>query len=759
MKKTLLALALLLGTGGAFAQIGIKADAIQKTQKTTLDKTAVYQEFQKQKQQNNLNGRKDGETIETLCDFQESTAYTFVNSGSRGWQLQPNVTTTFESAAPELFAWTKYRDSLYNTTHWYWTYERVLQSYSIPNTGENGFAFLSYVDIERDGHSGVDLTASIKLNTPIYTHGMRGVDIYFNQVLQRFNSERYYIDWSHDLNFTVYDSIEFNVNGIEMNANDFTYETKRVTLPRGSYNVNVLATTEDQPLYVRIRAYAPGSQDQTQGYYWLIDDISYSDIPENRIDVVSTNYAANTYHIIPTGVMLDTVVFVGVFENTGATDYASAMAKNVFNKVTSNENDEDVYTHVSDNESTEGSLLNALRRDTASNGNVSESRYSQFVTASTVLPYQEIGAYSASTILTSEGNIIATADDTLYFNVRGEMENNSGHYRWAKDRNVIVAHPSHGRSGIFTYGFINYGGTAFLTDQATIGLQGYEVCLPYSANDNNTAVKYITGVEVVPAVDSCRAGAKIQGKLRKYNADATAYDNLIIDVEDEWGVPVQSPVYTVQQADLNVGNNEFWGGPTADGEWRVARDFNSIYLEFPNSVRLEPGEIYYACYRMAANGKFAVATDRYIRSFGPGGFSPDWSMLVCQPGINGNYPWGGRLYPRPEYSDYTTPMIRMILGDVASLPEQISSSSSLNAYPNPANGETTISYSLNKSGNVNIVITDMMGRTVKMMNQGNQVAGTSYNVNLNTADLANGTYFYTLSVNGEKQTKKLIVNK
>ena len=162
---------------------------------------------------------------------------------------------------------------------------------------------------------------------------------------------------------------------------------------------------------------------------------------------------------------------------------------------------------------------------------------------------------------------------------------------------------------------------------------------------------------------------------------------------------------------------------------------------------------------MAANGKFAVATDRYIRSFGPGGFRADWSMLVCQPGINGNYSWGGRLYPRPEYSDYTTPMIRMILGDVASLPEQISSSSSLNAYPNPANGETTISYSLNKSGNVNIVITDMMGRTVKMMNQGNQVAGTSYNVNLNTADLANGTYFYTLSVNGEKQTKKLIVNK
>ena len=33
MKKTLLALALLIGTSGAFAQVGIKADALQKTQR------------------------------------------------------------------------------------------------------------------------------------------------------------------------------------------------------------------------------------------------------------------------------------------------------------------------------------------------------------------------------------------------------------------------------------------------------------------------------------------------------------------------------------------------------------------------------------------------------------------------------------------------------------------------------------------------------------------------------------------------------
>ena len=101
-----------------------------------------------------------------------------------------------------------------------------------------------------------------------------------------------------------------------------------------------------------------------------------------------------------------------------------------------------------------------------------------------------------------------------------------------------------------------------------------------------------------------------------------------------------------------------------------------------------------------------------------------------------------------DYADGRTPMIRMIVGTTASLPEDIAVTSSLNVYPNPANNDATISYSLNKSGNVEIVITDIMGRTVKTMNQGNQVAGTSYNVNLSTSDLDNGTYFYTLTVNG-----------
>lgn len=765
MKKTLLALALLLGTGGAFAQIGIKADAIQKTQKTTLDKTAVLQELKHQKQQNDLNGRKDGETKHLLCDFSEVSDYTlgvgpldvagfpFDRADMTGLGTRGTRATTFFDI-----------DIARDGGYWFWN---RTSRYDISPSAENGFAFLSWLDIEHNNQHRNPSEAIIKITQPIPSHGMRGVDIWLNQMGQRFNSERYYIDWSNNENFSTYDSIEFNVRGLEVDINSLIMGTKRITLPLGTYNANSVAE-DGQVTYVRIRTYAPASADQPQGYAWFVDDIYYSEVPEDRIDVISSIYYREAYHLIPVGVMTDTIVHVTSAENTGGTRYNDIVSKNVINTVTFDENDNATYTYYGVNASTGDTLANEMTRIITTNAagvatDTTEQRYVDIYAFSNILPYQQEGRYSISTILTSGEETVKELGDTIYFNVVGQMTNNEGHYRWAKDRNAIAKPPTSGTyeysGGTFTYGFVRENGYNYITDKAATGIAGYEVCLPYGTNNENTSVKYIKGIEVVPAVDSCRAGAKIQGKLRMFNTrDAqVTYDNMIIDVEDEWGVPVQSPVYTVQDADLNKGN-DVW--QMEEDGWGLAysNNFSTIYLEFPNSVRLEPGEIYYACYRMAATGKFAVATDRYFRSFGPGGGYIYSSMLIFQSTIPSSYAWGGNLY-QPSSTDYSTPMIRMILGDVASLPEEISSSSSLNAYPNPANGETTISYSLNKSGNVNIVITDMMGRTVKMMNQGNQVAGTSYNVNLSTSDLANGTYFYTLSVNGEKQTKKLVVNK
>ncbi len=743
----------MIGTSGAFAQIGIKADAIQKAPKAAADKVVASQTIKGQKQQIDLNGRKDGERI-LISDFYDASTYSFVSlPGNQvtgmGFELQPNADGTFGPNGNYLNGWMGIDEDGF----WVWD---SWGTYEIPATIANGFAWISLLDIMEQGMHQLDLNVAITFPQPIESYGLSGLDIFLNQVVMRFNSDRYYIDWSNDANFTTYDSIEFNVNGIELNANDRTAGTKRITLPGGTYNANAVGANENQVTYVRLRLTCPASSDieQPHGYFWFVDDFYYAEVPEDRVEVISSHYFANAYHLIPEGILLDTLVYYADVENTGGKIYDNAQVRNIINAVTADsETQELVYTFVKENVSDPDTLANIAKRifteDAAGNiTDTTEQRYVGFYAWTTNLPSGEPADYSINTVVTSGDEVIVAADDTTYFSVVGPMVTNEGHYQWAIDRDRLV------EARNFTSGFVVKNGNTYIIDEAAYGLEGYEVCLPYTTNLNNTTERWIKGIEVVPAMDSVLAGAQIQGKLRMINPDAQTLDEYVMEVEDAWGVPVESYVYTVSNADLN-------NGLATDPEYLdvIGPDqFKTIYLEFPNSVRLEAGQVYYACYRMAATGKFSVGTDDHaLGTFGTGDGYYFSLMLVLQPNING-YGWGGRFF-FPQYCDYRTPMIRMILGTEASLPEQISVVSSLNLFPNPANNEASISYSLNKSGNVSIVITDIMGRTVKTINQGNQVAGEQYNVNLSTSDLANGTYFYTMNVNGEKQTKKFVVNR
>ncbi len=78
------------------------------------------------------------------------------------------------------------------------------------------------------------------------------------------------------------------------------------------------------------------------------------------------------------------------------------------------------------------------------------------------------------------------------------------------------------------------------------------------------------------------------------------------------------------------------------------------------------------------------------------------------------------------------------------------------AMPNPANDGTIISYNLATSSDVVITMTDVTGKVVYTENRMNQNAGLN-NVSVNTAELANGVYFYTVSANGVTATQKLAV--
>lgn len=77
-------------------------------------------------------------------------------------------------------------------------------------------------------------------------------------------------------------------------------------------------------------------------------------------------------------------------------------------------------------------------------------------------------------------------------------------------------------------------------------------------------------------------------------------------------------------------------------------------------------------------------------------------------------------------------------------------------FPNPANLNTTLSYTIENSSNVNIRIMDMTGKVISTLVNGQQSAGV-FMQEIQTANLANGVYFYTITVGERTETRKFIV--
>jgi hypothetical protein len=80
----------------------------------------------------------------------------------------------------------------------------------------------------------------------------------------------------------------------------------------------------------------------------------------------------------------------------------------------------------------------------------------------------------------------------------------------------------------------------------------------------------------------------------------------------------------------------------------------------------------------------------------------------------------------------------------------------LNLYPNPINrGDLTIAYELTSGSSVEFKIFDCTGRLLMNFNNGNLPQGT-YSQKLNTDNLAQGIYLFTVIINGEYRTVKFV---
>lgn len=77
--------------------------------------------------------------------------------------------------------------------------------------------------------------------------------------------------------------------------------------------------------------------------------------------------------------------------------------------------------------------------------------------------------------------------------------------------------------------------------------------------------------------------------------------------------------------------------------------------------------------------------------------------------------------------------------------------------PNPANGQTSLEYSIAKKGIVVIYITNLMGQRVQTVMINSKHAQGSFKKQIDVSKLTTGTYLCTLETTGYKATKRLVV--
>jgi hypothetical protein len=101
----------------------------------------------------------------------------------------------------------------------------------------------------------------------------------------------------------------------------------------------------------------------------------------------------------------------------------------------------------------------------------------------------------------------------------------------------------------------------------------------------------------------------------------------------------------------------------------------------------------------------------------------------------------------------------LVITGVKNIPSGLPTSYSLSQnYPNPFNPTTTIEFALPKSGNVSLVVYDILGREVTHLVNGELQAGY-HKVEFNASSLASGVYFYRIEAGSFVNVKKLMLLK
>ena len=97
------------------------------------------------------------------------------------------------------------------------------------------------------------------------------------------------------------------------------------------------------------------------------------------------------------------------------------------------------------------------------------------------------------------------------------------------------------------------------------------------------------------------------------------------------------------------------------------------------------------------------------------------------------------------------------IGGTNGIKDNFASTTNFNVYPNPAEENTTIYFNLLEKQKIELKIYDLLGSAVSSIFNGDLNAGEHQYSIAENANLSSGIYFVTLSVGGQRFTKKLVV--
>lgn len=83
---------------------------------------------------------------------------------------------------------------------------------------------------------------------------------------------------------------------------------------------------------------------------------------------------------------------------------------------------------------------------------------------------------------------------------------------------------------------------------------------------------------------------------------------------------------------------------------------------------------------------------------------------------------------------------------------------SLVVYPNPATTHVKINFTMNEKNAMSVMLYDILGNVVKSIAIEQEFEKGAQTLEINTADVASGIYYIALEVNGNKETKKIVIN-